>query len=105
MKNKPILFKFFIVVQIISGILLLIATGKNPYDYYIFLRYSIFVAAIIDILIVIYIKKYIWILIFGIIVILFNPIIPINLSRGIWKPIDIISAIIMFASIYYIKDE
>lgn len=35
-----------------------------------------------------------WAWVFGIIALLFNPIIPVHLSREIWAPIDIMAALI-----------
>ncbi|MFC1593654.1 DUF6804 family protein [Candidatus Neomarinimicrobiota bacterium] len=44
-----------------------------------------------------------WMWIFGIIAIVFNPIIPIFLDRSLWAIIDIITAVILFASISQLK--
>lgn len=39
-----------------------------------------------------------WVVVLGAIAILFNPIIPIYLGRGVWAPIDVISAGLMAVS-------
>jgi uncharacterized protein (DUF983 family) len=44
-----------------------------------------------------------WAWVLGIIVLLFNPIIPVHLSREIWAPIDVISALIFILSIFTIR--
>ena len=75
------------------SILMLIALGDNPYSFYTFLR----IATAIVMVYLAY-KTYendekdglVWI--FGAIAILFNPFIPVYLSREVWAPIDIIVA-------------
>lgn len=82
MKNK-----FF---WYIPAILLFLAVFSLPYDYYTLLRVTVFISAL-------YImgqNKNEWLYIFLGIAILFNPIIPIYLSKGIWIPIDITVSIL-----------
>ena len=40
---------------------------------------------------------------FGLIVVLFNPIVPIHLTKEIWRPIDLASAIIFGLSILFLS--
>jgi hypothetical protein len=40
---------------------------------------------------------------FGFIVVLFNPLIPIHLSRELWQPIDIVCAILFFVMAFSLK--
>lgn len=44
-----------------------------------------------------------WVWILGIIALLFNPIIPVHLSREIWAPIDVMAALIFVMSIFTIR--
>ncbi len=76
------------------SLLMLIALGNNPYDYYTFLR----IATTITVTYLAY-KTYkndeadglIWV--FVTIAVLFNPFIPFYLSREVWAPINIITAV------------
>lgn len=79
--------------------LLLIALLPMPYGYYTLVRiciclYSGFLAY----------KSWkekidMWMWIFIVVAVLFNPIIPIYLDRGLWAMIDIATAIVFFISI------
>lgn len=85
--------------------MLLWALGPNPYAYYTILRwvvcgitaYGAFQAAEI--------KKNEWVWIFGFIALLFNPIIPVHLTREIWSVIDIACAITLISSIFLFKEK
>lgn len=46
-----------------------------------------------------------WIWTLGGIAVLFNPIIPVHLSRGLWRIIDTIVAIVLIASLFFIKPK
>lgn len=87
----------------IAIFLLLIALLPMPYGYYTLVRiciclYSAFLAY----------KSWeekidIWMWIFIVIAVLFNPIIPIYLNRELWAIIDIVIAIVFFISISQLK--
>ncbi|MFC1988317.1 DUF6804 family protein [Chloroflexota bacterium] len=99
MKDKP-----HVIPAVIAAIMLLIAVAPLPYGYYTFLR-----LAICGISIYIAVKAYQWntvwaIWVFGAIAALFNPIIPIHLTKEIWQPIDLITAIIFGLSLLLLKE-
>lgn len=82
------------ILLICSG-LLLIALANLPIGFYTFLRISVTISAVLAL-----IDEYnnginVWVIIFGIIAVIFNPLLPIYLSdKESWIPIDIITAII-----------
>lgn len=90
----------------IALVLLLIAVLPMPYGYYMLVRiyiciFSAFVAykASVE-------KLNGWMWTFIIIAILFNPIIPIYLMKGLWAIIDVITAMLIFFAIdFTIKDK
>lgn len=69
----------------IPAALLFLGVFSLPYGYYMLLRVIVFVSA----LYLISQNKNEWLYIFLGIAILFNPILPIYLSKTIWIPIDI----------------
>jgi hypothetical protein len=80
-------------VSIICAFLLFLAVLKMPIEYYTFLRVAIFIGAFLVILSLS--NKIIWVIIFGTIAILFNPIIPVYLYlKSYWIPMDIITGIL-----------
>lgn len=92
---KTTLFKNNIkIVSIICALFLFIAIFYWPSKYYVFLRITIFIGAIL-VIIPHNIKQLHWTVIFCIIAILFNPIFPIYLHvKSHWIPIDIASGIL-----------
>ena len=90
-KNKKMKFPYFLF-----SILCIIAVFKLPYGYYTFLRLSISIFSLVHI----YQNRKDGYSILNItlliILILFNPIIPIYLTRKIWLPIDILVGLFFF---------
>lgn len=80
---------------IVAALMLLGSLARWPYGYYQFLRFvvcgvSVYVAFIA------YSWRKLWAtsLLFGLVAFLFNPLIPIHISRKIWHPIDVICALL-----------
>lgn len=75
-----------------------------PLLYYTFLRIIVSVAAGIAVYHFGRQKEFHWAIVFGMILILFNPIIPIHLYRkSVWIPIDIITGILFLLIIFIRK--
>jgi hypothetical protein len=92
-----------ILVYIVPAILLLLVTFINfPYGFYTFLRMVVSISSGF----IIYLnykeekKITVNIIIFTIIFLLFNPIIPVHLTKSQWVPIDIITSIIFIYSYF-----
>lgn len=83
-------------IAFIAATLLFLAVFNLPIGYYTFMRIGVTIASIL--LIRQEIRKGIntWVILFGIITITFNPILPIYLgSKSSWMPIDIIAGAIL----------
>lgn len=93
------------IPAIVAALMLLGALASWPYGYYQLLRFvvcgvSVYVAFMA------YQWQKLWATwLFGFIALLFNPLIPIHLSREIWQPIDIICAIIFLIAIFVLKNH
>ena len=83
------------ILGLICVAFLLLALVDLPIGYYTFLRIIVTIGAI-----AIIVKEFenginFWVIAFGIIAIVFNPLIPVYLGdKGAWMPIDIITAIL-----------
>ena len=75
-----------------AGLLCLLAVFPFPYAYYSFLRLALTAAALVAVFDLKNNENYLWLL-FGGIALLFNPLFPIYLTKGIWFPIDLIAAL------------
>ena len=94
--------------NIASGIailmlLLAIPAGLWPYGYYVILRWVVAVTAIFVLWVAYKLERKIWIGLMAIIVILFNPIVPIYLDKETWVVIDFIVAVLFLVSIFKIN--
>lgn len=74
-----------------------------PYGYYQILRFVVCGSAAYIAYLAYETKKNWAVWMFGAIALLFNPLVPIHLSREIWQPIDIIVAGIFFGGIVFLK--
>lgn len=89
----------------VPAALLLVALAPLPYGYYILVRFVVCGAAAflawkhfdaMD-------RFNPWTLILAIMALLFNPLIPVHLSRELWAPIDLLTAITFGAHYYVVR--
>ncbi len=91
------------VARVAASVMLFLAVLAWPYAYYQVLRWVVcgicawlaYVAAESD--------RSTWAWVMGISAVLFNPIAPIYLSRGMWTVIDITVGTVLLFSLRYIK--
>jgi hypothetical protein len=87
------------VPAIAASALLLGALARWPYGYYVFLRWVTCVAAV-AVAAVAYSLRLVWaVWLFALVALLFNPLIPVHLTRSIWRPIDVIVAVLFLGSL------
>ena len=95
-KDKNIFTKYFIILTIF---MLFGAIAEWPYGYYILLRWITCITSIL-VSFQAFEKNIDWAkVVFIVIAILFNPLAPIYLSRSIWIPLDIVTAILFIFAI------
>ena len=88
----------------IASVMLFIAIGRWPYGYYRLMRFAV-CAAGVCVAVMAYNWQKIWATwLFGIIAVLFNPLIRIHLTREIWQPIDLICAL-LFVYVAFVLRE
>jgi len=91
--------------KLIAIVFLLGTFGSWPYAYYQILRWVVCAVAVYSSYFAYQLKKISWAWIFGIIAVLFNPILPIYFTKEIWQLVDIIVAVIFFVSLFILKDK
>ena len=74
-----------------TALMCLIAVFPLPYGFYTLLRLTVSVAGVLAAIELKSTDNFLWVL-FGGIVLLFNPLFPVYLDREIWFPIDLIVA-------------
>jgi len=77
---------------IIAAVMALVAIADLPYGYYTLMRLVVCATAIFVIVVAAKSGQSWGIWLYGIIGLLFNPLIPIHLTKGIWQPLDFLAA-------------
>lgn len=93
----------FLVIRIIAAIFLLGMISGRDYLYSVWLRLIICAVSIYGIWFTYKVKKFLWLVIFCIIAVIFNPFVLIEFNRQIWIIIALISAILFLISIFLLK--
>ncbi|MGO8756439.1 MAG: DUF6804 family protein [Gallionellaceae bacterium] len=96
---------FLTGINRLTAILLLLAIASWPYSYYIFLRWFVFLSALLHIGVSISKRRMSALVIYLLIGLLFNPIEPIYLSKGVWVIIDFFAAMFVVIGYEDLDDE
>jgi hypothetical protein len=86
------------LTRLAAALMLLLAILPNPYSYYMLLRVIVCAVGAYSAYIAYQKKEVGWSWAFGIIAALFNPFIPVHLTKEIWMFFNLISAAVFFAS-------
>ncbi len=91
------------VCAFIAAAMLVGALGQWPYGYYILLRWVVTSVAILVAVLALTWQRTWVVPVFTLVAILFNPIVPVHLSRSTWQPIDIGTAVIFVLAAILVK--
>jgi len=88
-----------------AALMLLGALADWPYGYYTLLRFVVCGAAVY-VAYTAYNWQRMWaVWLFGFIALLFNPLIPIYLSRELWQPIDLVCAMLFLIVAFLVRES
>ncbi len=94
------------IIAITGGVILLLGVFSGwPYAYYQVLRWVVVIAGVVNAYQAYEEKRTGWIWVMIAIAILFNPVAPIYLDKGLWNIMDIVAAILMFSYVSTGKNE
>jgi len=97
--------RIWIPQAIVCLILLWALNPENPYGYYILLRWICCAAFSYLALKALAYKKENWAWILGVTAAIYNPIIPLHLTRAIWSVINVVTIGIAGASAFFLKSQ
>ena len=93
----------YLIPTMIAAIMLLLALAPWPYGYYQVLRLVVCGVAVY-VAFMGYTWQKMWAMwLFGFIAVLFNPLLPIHLSRQIWQAIDVVCGILFMVIAVILK--
>lgn len=95
-------------LRVVSIILLLVGIGNLPHAYYVILRAYIFAVSFISMVHFSWYEenkthKKLWMTIFAITALVFNPVIPFFFEKEVWSAIDVVVAVAFLASIVRLR--
>ena len=95
----------FLILCVFTFTCLIMALGYWPYDYYIFLRWVVFMTSIVGVCLFLYRKNFIGAMALLSILLLFNPIQTVHLNRSIWSVLDVAAAIVFVIMVFYVNND
>lgn len=97
----------YLALHLVPAALLVAALAYWPYGYYTLLRFIVCIAAVWLAVLDFQRNDKItpWVIVLGIIAILFNPIAPVYLSRGTWAYLDVAAAILFGIHAYMASER
>ena len=90
-------------VLLASVFLFLALLDGWPYDFFVILRFVVFSCTIYVAWLSYHMNREVCIWIFGFIALIFNPFLPVHLSRDIWVVIDFTTGLFLFSSVFWLK--
>jgi hypothetical protein len=87
-QNVGLYFAWLVTVPL----LVFAVIEKHPYSFYTVLRWVCCVVFAYSTFIALHTNRDKWIGVFGILAVVFNPIVPVHLQRGTWQVIDLLAA-------------
>jgi hypothetical protein len=92
------------LIHFIPAGMLVLALGRWPYGYYMLLRVVVAAAALLLAGLIYQQAKSltVWFGLFLILAIVFNPIVPLHLTRGVWSILNV-AAVAIFAAHFFVR--
>jgi len=98
--------KNIVIPPIIVAVLLIIAIFPiEEYSYYILLRWVVCLTAVYICFFSYKAERMNWVWIMGIVAIVFNPIVPLHMSKEFWQVIDFVTAVIFIGVVVFLRKE
>lgn len=94
------------ILLLICAGLLFIGLLDLPIGYYTLLRIAVTIGSVIVVLTEFENGLNFWVITFGLIAILFNPLIPVYLNdKSVWMPLDIVSGLFFLIKTFTLKQK
>ena len=83
---------------IIAAAMSLIAIADLPYGYYTLMRLVVCATAVFVIVVAVKLGRMWAVWAFSVVALLFNPIVPVHLTKSLWQPLDFIAGVLLIVS-------
>ncbi len=96
----------FRIIAMVAVVMLIVALFEMPYGYYTFLRLAVMTAALLGAFHAFkMINAPFWVVTMGLVALLFNPVIPVHLTRDIWAIIDVAVASVFLGYLFILRRQ
>ena len=92
-----------LVPCIIAAVMALIAIADLPYGYYTLMRLVVCATAVLVVVVAARNGQMWAVWTFSVFALLFNPIVPVHLTKGLWQPLDFIAAVALVAAGFMVR--
>jgi glucan phosphoethanolaminetransferase (alkaline phosphatase superfamily) len=92
----------FALLMVVAAVMLLWAQSYHRIGYYTILRLVVCTACAYGLYLTIKSKRVGWAFPFGALIVLFNPLVNLRITREMWSYIDVVTAIFLVATIFFI---
>ena len=86
------------LIKLLAACLLIIAIAEMPDGYYTFLKFAVCGGAAYLVYVNFKSEREGWLLVFGLIALMWNPLVPLQFKREIWVVLDIAAAVVFIVS-------
>ena len=93
----------FVCARLISAALLIWAFGRHRYIFYQLVKLVVVAVAVYGVYYTHKLEIKTWKVVFAVIAILFNPFLPVHLSRQAWEVFDLVAAGVLLLSVFLLK--
>lgn len=92
--------RIFLIIRFVDLGILIFAFLKLPYGYYIILRLVSAATMLFGIVLAVKKQNYYWMACFGLLFVIYNPILALHLGRTIWQIVNILTIIFLILSFF-----
>jgi len=96
---------FSVIARIVGSILLFRALSRHPYGYYTLLRWVVCATAAYTAYVSAAVNRIPWAWFFGLVALLFNPLIPVRIDRATWAYLDVTVGVVFLVSLFFIRED
>ena len=101
--NKKLDYVLFVCARLLSAALLIWAFGRHRYIFYELVKLIVVGVMVYGVYYTHKLEMKTWMVVFAVIVILFNPFLPVHLSRQAWEVFDLAAAGVLLLSVFLLK--
>jgi len=94
-----------VIARIGRSVLLFWALSRHPYGYFTLLRWVVCATAVYTAYVSTTVNRTPWAWVFGLIALLFNPLIPARIDRATWAYLDVAIGILFLLSVFFVREN